>query len=297
MIYYHNQIYDGELVLSVDNFVLDVSISRAEIRDLLENIIQNIASAAKLSVLSWESRKPGTFRYQTAFKVDDDRSFWLGHGLIGSGTLVDRYRLEANPNKVGNDPNFRLIHEFLVRNSREILCHITRFDLAIDIPVDRSLCFLVKDRRLYIERRHGVEFTQYLGSKASNVGRVKLYNKTAEAKLNYPLTRLELTLDPSKSYEEICFPKVYVIDRASMAMDRVRLSETDRFILNAIFQGCGKITDLGRKMGEKIEHILDDYLGVVEITKDSYDQILEQIRTYSTNSATMTKKENNYEYL
>lgn len=290
MINYYNPIYDGDLVLSVDNFVLDVSIPRAEIRDLLENIIQNIARGGKVSVLSWESRKPGTFRNQTAFKVDDDRSFWLGHGLIGSGTLVERYRLEANPNKVGNDPLFRLIREFLVRNSREGLCRIPRFDLAIDIPVDRGLCFLVKDRRLYIERRHGVEFTQYLGSKASNVGRVKLYNKTAEAKLDYPLTRLELTLDPGKSYEDMNFPKVYVIDQTAMAEDRVRLAETDQFILNAILQGCGKVTDLGRKMGGKIESILDSYLGIVEIAEDCYDKILDQIRTYSTNSTSITKE-------
>lgn len=285
MIYYHNPIYDGDLVLSVDNFVLDVSISKPEIRELLESIIQNIASGTKMSVVSWTSRKPGTFRDQKAFRIDDDRSFWLGHGLIGSGTLVERYRLEANPNKVGDDPNFQLIREFLVRNSREILCRIPRFDLAIDIPIDRSLCFLVKDRRLYIERRHGVEFTQYLGSKSSSVGRVKLYNKTAEAILDYPLTRLELTLDPGKPYAEMNFPKVYVIDQAAMAMDRVRLTETDRFIVNAVLQGCGKVTDLGRKMSEKIERILDDYLGVVEITEDSYDRILDQIRTYSTKDA------------
>ena len=160
MIYYHNPIYDGDLVLSVDNFILDASISSPAIRELLENIIRNIANGMKMSVVSWESHKPGTFRYQTAFRIDDERSFWLGHGLISSGTLVERYRLEANPNKVGNDPNFQLIREFLVRNSREILCRVPRFDLAIDIHVDRSLCFLVKDRRLYIERRHGAEFTQ-----------------------------------------------------------------------------------------------------------------------------------------
>ena len=64
----------------------------------------------------------------------------------------------------------------------------------------RENCFLVKDRRMYIERRHGAEFTQYLGAKSSRVGRVKLYNKQAESNLDYPLTRLELTLDPQMPY-------------------------------------------------------------------------------------------------
>ena len=71
MIYYHNPIYDGDLVLSVDNFILDASISSPAIRELLENIIRNIANGMKMSVVSWESHKPGTFRYQTAFRIDD----------------------------------------------------------------------------------------------------------------------------------------------------------------------------------------------------------------------------------
>lgn len=117
--------------------------------------------------------------------------------------MIDRYRLDANPNKVGDNVNFEMIRSFLVRNSRGGISKIPRFDLAIDLPVDRSQCFLVKDRRLYIERRHGVEFTQYLGAKSSQVGRVKLYNKAAEAKLSTPLTRLELTLAPGITYEDL----------------------------------------------------------------------------------------------
>lgn len=82
-----------------------------------------------------------------------------------------------------------------------------RYDLAADIPVLRQDAFLVKDSRAYLERRHGREFTQYLGAKSSTVGRVKLYDKAAEAGLNYPLTRLEMTLDPATPYERVNFPK------------------------------------------------------------------------------------------
>ena len=188
---YYKPIYTNGLTLSIDNIILDVSLSNPEIRDLLNANIDQIARGTKATVVSWESYKPGTFRHQTSFRITEDKSFWLGQGLIGTGTLIDRYRLDFNPNKVANDPNFKLIREFLTRNSRNTLCRIPRFDLAIDIPVDRRKCFLVKDHRLYIERKHGVEFTQYLGSKSSSVGRVKLYNKQAEAKLSKPLTRLE----------------------------------------------------------------------------------------------------------
>lgn len=285
MIYYYNQIQDRDLVLSVDNIILDASIPNAALRDLLDTMVSNIARGNKVQVVSWDSQKIGNFRHQTLFKLDDDKSFWLGKGLNCGGLLQDRYRIDANPNKVGGNSNYELIRQYLVRNSRNILCKIQRFDLAIDIPVDRSKCFLVKDKRLYIERRHGVEYTQYLGSKSSSVGRVKLYNKTAEAKLNYPLTRLELTLDPSLSYAEINMPTVYVLDETSMALDSIKVTKTERFIVESILHGHGKVTDLGRKTSAKIKRILEAHLRKIVISEDSYNQILDQIKTYCTYGA------------
>lgn len=285
MIYYHNPILDGNLTLSIDNIILDVSISRPEHQDLLKSMVLNIGRGNSTRVASWESRKQGTYRYQTSFQIDDNRSFWLGNGLISGGTLIDRYRLDANPNKVGGNSNFDLIRNFLIRNSRGTMCKIPRFDLAIDIPVERSQCFLVKDRRLYIERRHGVEYTQYLGAKSSQAGRVKLYNKAAEAKLATPLTRLELTIAADTPYKDLNFPEVYVLDKATMAMDDVRLTETERFILNAVLHNCGKVTDLGRKTRDKIKGVIDDHLRKIKISKASYAQILEQLTSYCTEGA------------
>ena len=196
MIYYQNPLYVGSYILSIDNIVLDLWISNQDAKEVIEATINSLAGNEGVEVITWEGNKPGTFRSQYLFKLTDDQSFWLGHGLITSSLSVDRYRLEFNPNKVSDNEIFKVIHQLLLQHCRKSLSHIARFDLAIDIPIDRSRCFLVKDRRLYIERRHGVEYTQYLGSKSASVGRVKLYNKTAEAKLDYPLTRLELTLDP-----------------------------------------------------------------------------------------------------
>lgn len=269
-------IYNG-LTISVDNIVLDVSIVRPELIELLELMIQNIASGSKATVVSWESRKPGTFRRQVSVRIDDDRSFWLGIGLVGNGVLEDRCRLDFNPNKVANDANFQMIHQFLIRNSREVYRKIPRFDLAIDIPVERNRCFLVKDRRMYIERRHGSEYTQYLGSKSSRVGRVKLYNKAIEADLNYPLTRLELTLDPTLDYEKISFPTVYYIDSSEPVDDAVRITDTERFILNALLQGYGSLDGLGRKTRKKIENVLKFYMKEVTIPKCTYGTMLEQL--------------------
>ena len=277
MLHYFNPIFLDDLVLSIDNVVLDTSISKPEIRDLLDVNISCIANGSKIEVRQWENYKPGTFRYQTSFRLDDGVSFWLGRGLNGNGILQDRCRLDWNPNKIAEDPTFGNLRDFLVRNSRGALCRIPRFDLAIDIPVNRSDCFLVKDRRMYIERRHGEEFTQYLGSKSSTVGRVKLYNKSAEAGLTYPLTRLELTLDPRLPYDQINFPTVWRLNDQQIQADGIKVTDTERFILNSILQGCGTLNDLGRKTKRKIETLLENYASRIAMSERSYAEILGQL--------------------
>ena len=280
MIYYYNPVMDQDLILSIDNIILDVSIARPERLDLLNQMIASMASSSKVSVQTWQGYGAGAFRNQTLIRLDAERSFWIGQGLIGNGTLQDRVRLDFNPNKVGDDPKFKIIREFLVRNSRANLCRLSRFDLAIDIPIARDKCFLVKDRRLYLERRHGEEYTQYLGSKSSKVGRVKLYNKSLEAKLDYKLTRLELTLSPDIPFESINFPTVFCVGEALTEHQTAKLTDTQRFIINAVLQRYGTLTDLGRKTRAKIEGVLKENLRTVSINRYSYDAILEQLQEY-----------------
>jgi len=179
---------------------------------------------------------------------------------------------------------FKEVHKLLITHARRPLSRIARFDLAIDIPIDRSKCFLVKDRRLYIERKHGIEFTQYLGAKSSSVGRVKLYNKTAEAKLDYPLTRLELTLNPAVPYDEVNFPIVYYIKPTPVTSAGVRITDTEKCIVNAVLQGSGALNDLGRKTRAKIETIMTDYVDKIIITPEVYAKVLEKLSGYLGNN-------------
>ena len=266
--------------LSIDNVVLDLWISNNDFEEILEATINGLSGNAGIDIVSWEGNRCGTFLKQYLFKLENETSFWLGHGLISTGISFDRYRLEFNPNKVAKNESFTLIHQLLLQYCRKSLSHIARFDLAIDIPVDRSRCFLVKDRRLYIERRHGVEYTQYLGSKSASVGRIKLYNKTAEAKLDYPLTRLELTLDPGTPYEKINFPTVYYLKSTCTSIDNIKMTDTERFILNALLQGYGTLSELGRKTRSKMEMLMAYYVCQVSISSQTYGRILAQLDNY-----------------
>ena len=212
--------------------------------------------------------------------MQDNTSFWLGAVLNSRTTEWGRCRLDFNPNKVAKHSAFQKVLRFLIENTRPIHRIIKRFDLAIDIPACRFDCFLIKDSRAYSERRHGQEWTQYLGAKSSTVGRVKLYNKTAEAKLDYPLTRLELTLDPGTPYEKINFPKVYYLKSTCTTIDNIKMTDTDRFILNALLQGYGTLNELGRKTRSKMEMLMAYYTCRVSISSKTYARVLEQLDSY-----------------
>ena len=151
--------------------------------------------------------------------------------------------------------------------------------MQVDIPIDRMSVFLVKDARAYFERRHGRELTQYLGPRSAH-GRVKLYNKQLESKLSYPLTRLEMTLDPAVEYKKINFPTVYYLDNLQMQMDELKATDTERFILNAVLQGYGATNQLGRKTRAKIETLMERYVKYVEISAQEYNKILYELHRY-----------------
>ena len=225
------------------------------------SLLDKLPITHAVEVTHWNNFRPGSFREQFSIRFQDGNSFWIGAVLNGRKPEWGRVRLEFNANKVAEHEVFQLLLSYLVGNTRPMHRTVKRFDLAIDIPVLRQDVFLVKDNRAYIERRHGQEWTQYLGAKSSTVGRVKLYNKQVESNLGHPLTRLELTLDPATPYEKIKFPEVYYLDDLQLCFDEtVKAGDTERFILNAILQGCGTINQLGRKTREKIKILLDQYI-------------------------------------
>lgn len=286
MLHYHNPIRTKDnLTLSVDNVVLDLYISHPDARDRLMVFLDDLPIKYAVNVVYWNSFRPGTFREQFSIQMQDGNSFWLGVVLNGKKPEWGRCRLDFNPNKVAQHEVFQKLLHFLIVNTRPMHRTIKRFDLAIDIPVARFSCFLVKDGRAYIERRHGQEWTQYLGAKSSTVGRVKLYNKQVESKLSRPLTRLEITLDPSMPYEEVSFPTVYYLDDLQMVFDEAKATDTERFILNALLQGFGSLNDLGRKTRAKIESLMNLYVKYIKVTPQDYAAILAQLRTYINGTA------------
>ena len=136
----------------------------------------------------WTSAKMCSYRYQYKFTCYDGCTFWVG---IGFNSYQDswsdtesHWRIEFNPNKVFKSAEFLHVYSVLLGFSRTRidklnnkhlatadylkLVECTRFDLAVDYPVPRSSCFLVKDLRTYSEHTNSIEDrTQYLGQRSN----------------------------------------------------------------------------------------------------------------------------------
>lgn len=268
------------MVLSVDNIVIDFFLLRPSYREKLSALLSHLPAKYNIGIASWTSKKPGTFREQTSIRLPDGRSFWIGAALNGVTTSWGRCRVEFNPNKVGSCDVLHEVLSFLMGCTDPVQREVVRFDLAIDLPIPREHCLLVKDKRLYIERRHGKEITQYLGAKSSSTGRVKLYNKRLESKLDYDLTRLELTIDPSVPFSELAFPIVYFWDASKLSLNKVRITDTERYIIGAFLNGYGSLGDLGRKTKQKIQLLLDCYIQCVTVDPQDYAAIIDQVNSY-----------------
>lgn len=272
---------DDGLMLSVDKIVLDYRIPSPKVRSALVCFASRLFNQFHADVKAYESLKVGVFHSNASIVLDDGTSFFLGIGLNAEKTHWDQCRLEFNPNKVAHHQAFLYVLSWLNNNTIPTRRTVKRFDLAIDIPVNRQDVRLIKDRRVYQERRHGQEWTEYLGAKSSTVGRCKLYNKTVEARLTYPLTRLEITLDPTTPYDKLPLPKVYYITTAQIQLDeKLDLSDTQRYILDAYLNGYGHLDLLGRRTREKIEEYLNLYCRQVSFSKIGYACILAQVAAY-----------------
>lgn len=122
-------------------------------------------------------------------------SFWLGvqHNSKNLVSVVDVV-FEYNPNKCEGSYLVSYICDRFYKNNSHV--EVRKLDIAMDMPVNILSLKVVKDRRDMTTIDKGADNrTYYVGAPGSD-GRVKIYNKTRESKLNYDLTRYEVTITP-----------------------------------------------------------------------------------------------------
>lgn len=187
-------------------------------------------------------------KFTVGFPFNDFQWSDASHGFI-----------EFNPNKCDNDIIqyfLNIIATFAVNPHGKVF-EFKRFDLAIDIPVERSnVVLLKKGNRLY-NRMVSDSITEYLGSRGSH-GACKLYDKQKEANLDFPLTRLEITFTDLETFQ---FPDVYIFEDFENDADMDALNSTDKVIVRLLRNlPTSEQEHYFRQLGRCKKKKLDEYI-------------------------------------
>lgn len=184
--------------------------------------------------ISPKSFKSFSYQYFLTVSNSSGNNIQIGFGF--NGTKVDdnfRGFMEFNPNKVESNQSQTI--DYILSLCGDVKC--SRLDVAIDIPIDRNFVRLVKDNRYFeMSCKSRADRTEYLGSR-NTPGRVKLYNKQIESKLDYPLTRLEITTKPNLADFKAHLPTVLVFDeyrQKSLEWAKYELTPTNQVLIESL---------------------------------------------------------------
>lgn len=260
---------------SLDKLIVECAMRKCDAQSFMDRF------SFKTNVTQWVSNKLSVCRYNYSFDLDDNKSFWVGFqpNWKKSQNDVSFARIEFNPSKVCDSLEFISVFNSL-KVASSLRFEPLRFDLAIDFPVARDKVHLVKDKRLYEEYSYSTSNrTQYLGVR-NNHGRIKIYNKALEQKLDIDLTRLEVTLDYENcNVEEVnrLIPCMYLLDSFQFDLD---MNGTDKVIMVAILSDFSLLNDLSRRKRAKILEYLNPCVLNYKIDVVKYNNILNEIMQY-----------------
>lgn len=219
----------------------------------------------------------GQFKYRHLWAFEDDSGAAWSMGLT-LGNKVTIGFLEFNPNKCMNSQVF---NEFWLEfKNMTVTRDISRWDLAIDIPIDRRQCILTKDKRNYqciLDKSK----TEYLGRRSSE-GFVKLYDKKEESKLDYDLTRLEITLKLTTNINN-AFPTVLIMDSQEHMMLEEKLGNRDSVLLQ-LLRASDNMNYYLKQLTYRQRKKLEPYLAtdtVLGLDYKAYKQLLYSLVDYT----------------
>lgn len=224
-----------------------------------------------LEVDHWVSIKEFTYRNMFRIKTEE-YSYSFAIGFNGTSRDKDKGFIEFNPNKCQGQ-HFQNIWIELIDATVKV--EVVRFDLAIDIPLPRYLVKLQKDNRNYSYISAKGSDTEYLG-KRNNPGYTKVYDKTKEAKLDYDITRIEITAD----LEGIRFPDIKILPLQEK-LDFSHMSSTERVLIQLLKQADNPMMYLKQldkaKRKKLIPYLYED---TVLLDERGYGKIIKQVLEY-----------------
>ena len=267
----------------LDKLILDFTLETAQTVKVFSMLRGGRGILSRAEIKHWNSNSVGGFKENFTLALDDGNSFFFAvyPNWIRSTDYANVARLEFNPAKVGSSLQFRYLHAYLLARSKKVV--IKRFDVALDLPLDRRDVFLHKDRRQYRTiQNSALDKTEYLGQRSQH-GQVKVYNKKIESKLDYDLTRVEITVDfENNSYDEFVrlFPDVTYVDTGQMRIDELDKDGTERVLIMSCLEHPEYLRMLGRKMRKKIERALESHVLQLQPSYKEYMSIVSECRMY-----------------
>ena len=212
------------------------------------------------------SFKPFTYKEMYVFPFgESDIRLFLGFQDC-SGKPSATFKLIYNPNKVfRGSVNASVFLDRLVMEAEMFRVNTESADIAIDIPVERRMVRLQKDKRKYTLIDTGA-LTEYLGNH-NNGNFVKVYDKQAESKLPYALTRIEYTLKENVKMEEatvyIQYPTQMCIDFDDKANGLTAIDKYHVKMINDSLDPLGALNEL-KKVSRRYYENIRDYVELGE---------------------------------
>lgn len=309
--YYRPIVIDNYLFMSCDMMRIKFNMSDSGLQNFNKYI--NLLEVKNGNLLIRKYFNISPFKYRNLLAIQDTNtkhSFSLGLVYNDLNKTTNDCFIEFNPNKCINETNTGLAQPFLdyIKQHGSHI-ELVRYDLAIDIPIEREFVSLDKDMRKYtklwvtdieancsqivsdmekkqiyykidVKSKSLSNSTEYLGQRNKS-GFVKLYNKQIESELDKPTTRLEITLD-SISYDKFIqvLPNISIYKNVSQA-DLDSLNDTEKVLLKLLQQNSNcdlYLKQLGRKMQDKLKRILYANDSILDkISKEDYFKLANNI--------------------
>lgn len=255
---YYYSVSDNNYIYSIDNVRINFELKH----DALIDFQYYFSNINRIDIIEYPLCF-SDFKYKCMMSINYQAGV-LRLGYCFNGVSSDdklKGFLDFNPNKCMNDK--QCIHDLEKLRSYCSTYEVTRWDLAVDVPTDRSNLHLKKDRRKYELHEHSYnDRTEYLGVRNA-VGRVKIYNKTVESKLDYLLSRIEITCGSLNVYRDKekfdrILPNVLLLENQQNII-LADLKDTEKVLVQLINSSDYPMyyfNQLGRKMKNKLKPYL-----------------------------------------
>lgn len=243
----------------VDMIRLSVRLEKEKVKNKMQNYLDRI----DIEVEYWQDFKIKGYKHNFKFvamseTTNKPESFWFGfEHNCEKLSMCTKVNIEYNPNKCSCELLRELLCEFFSGESVEIVS----VDLACDLETNILNVFVAKDfKKVKMTYDLGQDNrTIYLGK---GNGRIKIYNKGREMKLNRDLTRYEISLRvnlPLVIYDRFTFDDshlvpVYILNYYQYTL-MPDITATDRALLYAVLNGY-PIELLSRDKIKKIKNYL-----------------------------------------